>query len=635
MSVFIANFKNYTHGVIDHLSDVKIAHWDSTIRELSAKALHRLTACDPEYMVTTVLPKLLPMTTGLDLFLRHGAILSIAEILHALYPIAQSDGLSLEKLLSSETIEGIQSISCTLQDAKMFKRHGGEFMRKSVCSLIEKCSLSKMPFHNKPVIDLWQSVIDECLTHVEPEIQMAAVSAIPPFFSEYYTKPDGSVIEEKQDLIVSSYLHELKSSNQATRQGHSLALGSFPKSMLQGNLSKVMSGLITVSTITEKDEKMAEARRDAVKALSCICTTVNVQTDGDPDSIVCKDNVNIIYGALLQAMEDYTLDSRGDIGAWVREAAMQALHDISILVVKADSSLLSPSICKQIFCCLVQQAVEKIDRTRCLAGIIFTKLLYYKPAIPYIPHEVEVKAILPESAVFNTNFSAESDTYPLFSKLLALPEYTYNVLLGLVVSVGGITESIVKFSSASLQEYLKNLSKNRQSLIEFFEVLLTIFKDHRKDDRVSLPVMKTLDHVLSWGLLDSIASDCSDSVPDQIAYIIKTELHKCSKPQKIMAGADVYCGLLQFEGSPRFKSLTQLMILLCHKYPRVRKTTADKLYEALLTYDDAVPEENSAEVMTILSDTSWDTQEMAEIREKRNTLCDLIGVKRPLLLKKT
>ncbi|CAG5136570.1 unnamed protein product [Candidula unifasciata] len=147
--------------------------------------------------------------------------------------------------------------------------------------------------------------------------------------------------------------------------------------------------------------------------------------------------------------------------------------------------------------------------------------------------------------------------------------------------------------------------------------------------------MKTLDHILSWGLIDSLASDSNDSVPDRIVDMVRAELHKCGKPQKIMAGADVYCGMLQFEGSPRTRSLTQLMVLLCHRYPRVRKTTADKLYEALLTYDDAVPEENSAEVMAILSDTIWDTQELAEIREKRNTLCDLLGIKRPTVIKKS
>ena len=34
------------------------------------------------------------------------------------------------------------------------------------------------------------------------------------------------------------------------------------------------------------------------------------------------------------------------------------------------------------------------------------------------------------------------------------------------------------------------------------------------------------------------------------------------------------------------KCLVQLGIFLCHKFPRVRKYTADKFYEALLTYSD-------------------------------------------------
>ncbi|KAH9512991.1 hypothetical protein Btru_035543 [Bulinus truncatus] len=264
LSMFIASFKEYTQGVIDHLVDVKLSHWDSTIRELSSKALHKLTGCAVDYMATKILPKLLPWSTGLDLFQRHGAILAIAEIIHALYLITESRKENLVKLIGEDVIDGIQDICKKLQELKMFKRHGGEFMRMSVCCLIEKCSLSKLPFHDKPVVELWQSVIDECLTRIEPDIQAAAVSAIPPFFSEYYTQPNGSVLVEKQESIISLYIHELKSSNQATRQGHSLAIGALPKEMLKGRLVMVISALRTASQITEKYEKMAEARRDAI-----------------------------------------------------------------------------------------------------------------------------------------------------------------------------------------------------------------------------------------------------------------------------------------------------------------------------------------------------------------------------------
>lgn len=41
---------------------------------------------------------------------------------------------------------------------------------------------------------------------------------------------------------------------------------------------------------------------------------------------MCKANLGFIYQALLRSLDDYTMDRRGDIGAWVREAAITALQ---------------------------------------------------------------------------------------------------------------------------------------------------------------------------------------------------------------------------------------------------------------------------------------------------------------------
>ena len=42
----------------------------------------------------------------------------------------------------------------------------------TVCCLIEKLSLSKLPFHGDSVIELWHDFIEDCLQHIEPEIQV-------------------------------------------------------------------------------------------------------------------------------------------------------------------------------------------------------------------------------------------------------------------------------------------------------------------------------------------------------------------------------------------------------------------------------------------------------------------------------
>lgn len=47
-----------------------------------------------------------------------------------------------------------------------------------------------------------------------------------------------------------------------------------------------------------------------------ICETVGVDAEGSPQHSICRDNIDDIYGAYLIGLEDYTIDSRGDAGAW-------------------------------------------------------------------------------------------------------------------------------------------------------------------------------------------------------------------------------------------------------------------------------------------------------------------------------
>ena len=48
-----------------------------------------------------------------------------------------------------------------------------------------------------------------------------------------------------------------------------------------------------------------------------LCLTVGVQKNGRPSNCVCQGNINLVYDSLFSAMNDYTLDSRGDVGAWL------------------------------------------------------------------------------------------------------------------------------------------------------------------------------------------------------------------------------------------------------------------------------------------------------------------------------
>jgi len=67
------------------------------------------------------------------------------------------------------------------------------------------------------------------------------------------------------------------------------------------------------------------------------------------------------------------------------------------------------------------------------------------PEIPNIPHKAEVQSLFPKDKLEYLNFASSSDTFPKFAKLLSCSTYTYHIVLGLTVSAGGLTESLVRF----------------------------------------------------------------------------------------------------------------------------------------------------------------------------------------------
>jgi hypothetical protein len=354
------------------------------------------------------------------------------------------------------------------------------------------------------------------------------------------------------------------------------------------------------------------------------------------EDCICKANIVPIYECYLTAMKDYTHDRRGDIGAWVREAAMSGLASLTLAVTSTEPSLV-PQVCiEAMMPKIAQQALEKIDRTRGHAAHLFATILTNSEPVPHIPRKSELLSYFPQKIrVRGSDFdefgwSVESETFPIFVKLLRLPEFSEFAVIGLMASVGGVTERLVRQSSISLFKELEIMKK--AELEQFVNNILTIFLQNQKVDRITLPGMKFLDSILNSGWLEPILS--SDLSFD-IFSVVKTEITKCGEPNKLVHSVDVFCALLQSKNPTTVnKCLIQLSIFLCHKFPRIRKVTAQKIFETLLIFDDIIQDEETTEqVNGILSDTNWDSQ-LEEIRPIRNRFCELVGVQPPALIKK-
>uniref|UniRef100_A0ACB8EK59 Uncharacterized protein n=1 Tax=Sphaerodactylus townsendi TaxID=933632 RepID=A0ACB8EK59_9SAUR len=411
ISVYIAGFPEYTEPIIDHLVNMKINHWDGVIREFSAKALHNLTPQAPDYMTCTVLPKLLPLAVGTDLHTRHGAILACAEITHALSKLAKENKSFIKKFLkgyckaavslkyahcievvekliglvtsflNEKILEGLKHIHVELCRRQLYRGLGGELMRLAVCTLIEKLSVSKMPFRGDPIIDGWQWLINDSLqslhlvsSNTRQQIKESAVSALAALCNEYYCLKEGGAHPVQQDELVKQYMSNLQSPEEMIRCGFSLALGALPRFLLKGKLQEVLESLKKVTCISSKDASFAESRKDGLKAIAKICLTVGVKGEGLPTEYISKDNVAQIYNTLLDGLNDYTTDSRGDVGAWVREAAMSSLMEVTLLLTQNEPALIDANVSKERRSNLVSVGGLTESTVRCSSQSLFDYL---------------------------------------------------------------------------------------------------------------------------------------------------------------------------------------------------------------------------------------------------------------------
>ncbi|XP_012726480.2 tubulin-specific chaperone D isoform X1 [Fundulus heteroclitus] len=634
ISVYIASFPEYTKSMIDHLISRKINHWDSAIRELATKALHNLTPQAPDYMATTVLPQLLTTAVGVDLHGRHGAILACGEITHALYKVALQTNRTVVDIISPECVDALKNIHNVLHERKQYRGFGGGLMRPAICSLIEKLSLSKMPFKSDPIISGWQWIIDDTIKNLhlfssgrKGGIIDDVVTALSALCEEYYQDETNQADAEIQDALISQYLEGLNSSLLLTRCGSARALGCLPRFMIHNKLKQVFEGLQHMCAVSQKEGKFTEARRDAVASVAQVFLKAGVRPDGGPDSVLCSENIAEVMGFLLSSLNDYTSDSRGDVGAWVRKAAMTSLKDLTLMVASSAPEILSSNLVKSTMCCLAQQAAEKIDHYRAHAGNIFLLLLHStQPVVPHIPHKEELLNIFPVETITSLNWNAPSQAFKYIAQLLGLPEYQYHTLLGLSVSVGGITESTVHHSSQSLFVFLKGIQNDRDALTQFAQTLLRIFRDNRHNDRVSVSLLKMLSQMLANNIFEIFTKEEDHWVCLELLDLCK-EFRRSKDVNKLCACIDVFCGLIQFQGDVRKKVLSQLLLMLCHSFPVIRKATSSKMYEMLLTYDDVTDPDVLDDVMTLLSDTEWD-KNITEVRPHRNQLCDWLGVPR-------
>ncbi|CAI9769528.1 unnamed protein product [Fraxinus pennsylvanica] len=653
----IAQYDGYLYPFVDELMHSKISHWDKSLRELAANALSSLVKFEPEYFANMVLEKLIPCTLSSDLCMRHGATLATGEVVLALH-----EG---NYVLSTDKQKMVANMVPAIEKARLYRGKGGEIMRSAVSRFIE--CIARVQLHLTEKIK--RSLLDtlaENLRHPNSHIQKAAFEALEHYVPAYLLSMESKGVNN----ITTRYLEQLTDPNVASRRGSALGLGVLPFQLLARDWKPVLSKLCSSCAVEDNPEdRDAEARVNAVKALVSICETL---TDAEKfsDFFSEEDGISLflfirreVMCCLFKALDDYSVDNRGDVGSWVREAAMDGLERCTYILCKRESldipcrsqgfnsitelhdkenvqndqikSFFDANLATNLVGGIAKQAVEKMDKIRESAARVLQRILYNKAIfVPYIPYRGKLENIVPNEA--DIKWGVPTFSYPRFVQLLRLNCYSKYIISGLVISIGGLQDSLRKASLSALLDYLQSTETEGQYNSREFTLstdILWVLQKYERCDRVIIPTLKTIEILFSKKILLNMEAQTTifcAGVLDSLAI----ELRRSKDFSKLCAGIAVLGYIASILEPINIRAFSQLLSFLEHRYPKIRKSAAEQVYLVLLENVNLMSEDKVDKAVEIITETCWEG-DIEEAKSRRLRLCDMANIKTEQILKAT
>jgi hypothetical protein len=642
----VAAFPSYRRHLAEHVLETKLLHWDAALRALAASALAAFAPLEPEWLAQVALPALLPRATaaGSDPGARHGALLALAACLAALRAVGAH--------IPPPTQAALVGCVPALEKARLYRGKGGETVRFAAAKLVAAVAAARLPATPAQRAALLASA-EESLRHPAAEVQAAAAAALGELVAAHAL--GGAPGDSAADAPAAARRHAAvlaSDPNPAARRGSALALAALPRGAL-APAWRVVARAAAAAATPEADvaARDAETRVNAVIALGALIHTVGIAPEEDADDAddanACEavlsgdaasataagadDGVALARGlpsravsaallpALLASLDDYCTDNRGDVGSWVREAAMRAIPRAACALAAA-----SPRYCAaaatasappaRLAAALLKQAAEKIDRVRTGAAAALASLLSGLPpaALASVPHADALAAAFPPPPG-GPHYGVPAEAYPSLAPLLRLAPYRAPLAQGMLVAVGGLGDSLSKTAAAALLAATAGGADTPAGAPSALacavaaDVVAALAAAGRAD-RVAVPALRTLDVLYSHA---SIAAAPAALHADALSAVA-SELRGARDVPKLCAAAALLAHIAGVAApAPRDDARRALCGLLAGPYPRVRRAAAEALYLRLLDCDDGGASSGAggmdADAATeTLASTRWD-----------------------------
>jgi len=627
----IAKLPEYRRPIIQILYEQKLFHWDPVIRGLSAQALAAVGPLDPTWIGETVVPFL--MVRSLDsknLNVRHGGVLGVAELIRSM----GADRDVLQTSLSGKTLATMLDLVNQIEKRRLYRGRGGEIMRVAVCRLVECIALARLQLDVKNQVKMLDAV-DSSIPHPNEEIQQCASKALKQLLITYFPVGEKGPSDRLRTRVLQKFLQQVNTSkNPAATRGYCLAVGHLPAKLVATTTASLDSVIRALSRVANPKAKVdgegdAETRRNAIKALTYfVITVVRSRIDQKkalyPVTPFTPEQCSRIVNALLRALEDYNVDRRGDVGSWCRIAALDGFTSLILLcdeLPEEESNRLFSSLSgTKVVGGFIKQLAEKLDAVRLHSAKCLRKILLRADDLfPTIVGRQELITSL-ELDQLEINFGW-ADPELVFRRIMTAAmvnridangtrdesstSYPYYncAISGIIISVGGKADS--SHATAALLDHAKK-AIGTPTTERLGRILVELFKRHNGIGRVTLPLLRSIDILLTRRCLDSLMKEGCDFCSSLLSCM-EAEISNCRDIHRLFALADVASAItsaLSPNASDKRSCLRFMCILLGHEYPRVRSHVAEILY---LVLDEMDSNANMVSLSTLVLETPWGT----------------------------
>ncbi|KAJ4000417.1 TBCD protein [Lentinula boryana] len=610
----VAEHIEYQPYLLDHLLNVTLRHWDISMRRTGSQSLRRICLVDLETLGPEAVRRCVELLEASDNSDIHGGLLGLTELALAYEEILSGDILEIKKR------EIWQYLARIPESTLLGPRN--EIITAAACDLMtQTITIHEIKLGMDSSVSNWNRIIEYGLKHRDTTVQESATATI------------GSM--SKLVDCSSTVLRLIRELTKGTLSQRVLGriLGvidydAYPTCLPQ-SIKSLLEG---VNRATGPFKSNVEARQACYEAMPSVLQNTVARLSLH----LTVEDVSSMIDALLDGLSDYSVDERGDVGSWIRIACVNALGTIAETLISRAKHIvnfekyLPPPKYHECIEGILKQGVERLDNVRQESGRTFLKLLLLSPPdvensdrwIVHCTNFLQRLFLTGEEIGWND----ANWLFPKAVQILDVETYRKSILLGLIASVGSLTDSTHRPASASLVSYVRSLplqttEPHRYDLLRITNDLLDHAKSNSTANSVVIPVLQVFNVLLDGDALRLLGNVDGGFQPLQRLFsMVSRNPDRVRNVKRLHQSMKVVVHLLSFEGL--YKSgVEALPSFLSHQYPSVRSETAEFLYIALQSMD---LHRNTEEAENILLETEWSSGDIHEVTSAGNNVSSLL-----------